>query len=123
MEPSRPRPETLRRSDRLRETAAYQRCYREGRRRGGRILLLYARLGGEATRFGQTASRKVGGAVLRHRLKRWGREVFRRFPDRASLPAGDLVVHFKPEAARACFSDVARELGQQLEILVFREQR
>ncbi len=47
-------------------------------------------------RFGVTASRKVGSAVVRNKLKRWSREYFR-----ASLVAGksfeiDINLIFKP---------------------------
>lgn len=126
MTPTARRRESFRRSDRLRESAAYQRCYREGRRRGGQFLLFYVRreAGDPAPpRFGQTASRKVGSAVVRHRLKRWGREAFRRFPRRAELPAGDIVVHYRPEAARADFVAVTREIERQLEGLLARGGR
>lgn len=107
--------ERLERSETLRLTAHYRRCYASGRRKGGRLLLLYS-LQNEASRprLGLTASAKVGPAVVRHRLKRWGREVFRRFGDRASLPAVDLVVHFKPEAAQATFAEFRRELERLL---------
>ena len=123
MLPSAPRDQRLRLSDRLRKTAAYQRCYRLGRRRSGRFLILYTLPGTSPTLFGQTASRKVGGAVVRHRLKRWGREVFRRFAGRDRLPGGDLVVHFRPEAAQAEYVDFARDLEQQLRQLLPREAK
>jgi ribonuclease P protein component len=68
-------------------------------------------------RLGITASRKVGGAVARHRLKRWTRECFRRSPRRAALPAFDLIFHFKPGARAAAFADFQAELDRLLSAL------
>src|SRR5215470_10229689 len=84
---------------RLRRRADFLRCYREGRRRQGRSLALYFIPNGLGEpRIGVTASRKVGGAVERHRLKRWIREIYRRWAGRPRLAAVDIVVHLKPEA-------------------------
>lgn len=107
--------ERFRRSQTLRKTEDYRRCYAEGRRKGGSFLVLHS-LGNDqgAPRFGQTASRKVGGAVQRHRLKRWAREIYRRWPERERLPASDLIAHFKPSAAGADFADFRRELERLL---------
>ncbi len=109
------RGERFRRSETLRKTADFRRCYAEGRRKGGAFVVLHY-VGNEAdgVRFGQTASRKVGGAVERHRLKRWAREVYRRWPERARLPSADLVAHFKPGAADATFDAFRRELERLL---------
>ena len=78
-------------------------------------MLLYA-FPNEAARprLGLTASGKVGPSVTRHRLKRWAREIFRRWPSRAALPAIDLVVHLKPTAARTSFADFRQELERLL---------
>jgi len=95
----------------LRRSADYQQCYRAGARRQGTLATLHVRANGVATpRLGLTASRKVGGAVVRNRLKRWTRESFRRWPRRGELPAADLVVHFKPAAAAATHAELAGEL-------------
>jgi len=66
------------------------------------------------TRLGMTASRKVGNAVVRNRLKRWTREFYRRWPERGSLPGADLVIHFKPAAAQASHAALDRELASLL---------
>ncbi len=65
-------------------------------------------------RLGLTASGKVGNAVVRHRLKRWARETYRRWHGRHRLAALDLVVHFKPDAARAAFDLFRTELERLL---------
>ena len=111
--------ERFRRSQTLRKTNDYRRCYAEGRRKGGAFLVLHSvtnELG--SPRFGQTASRKVGGAVERHRLKRWAREIYRRWPERNRLPANDLIAHFKPGAADSTFIEFRRELERLLASLL-----
>lgn len=103
--------ERLGREDRLRRRTEFLRCYRQGRRRNGAFCQLYS-LPNEVTRprLGITASRKVGSAVIRQRLRRRVREIYRRWPGRGSLPALDLVVHLRPSAAAAEFPALRREL-------------
>ena len=111
-------PERLRRTETLRTSAEYQRCYREGSRRHGALLVLHLRsneLG--HPRLGAAVSRKVGGAVVRNRIKRWTRECFRRSPLRAALPPLDLVVQPKPAAGKADFAGFCRELERLLKPL------
>ncbi|MEO8196841.1 MAG: ribonuclease P protein component [Thermoanaerobaculia bacterium] len=111
--------ERFRRRETLRRTDDYRRCYAKGRRKGGSFLVLHSLDNTEGTpRFGQTASRKVGGAVERHRLKRWAREIYRRWPERRRLPPIDLIAHFKPGAAGATFTDFRRELERLLASLL-----
>lgn len=50
-----------------------------------------------SARVGCAVSRKVGGAVVRNRIRRLVKELFRRA--RSELPAVDLVVIAKPAAA------------------------
>jgi ribonuclease P protein component len=97
--------------ERLRRRADYLRCYRTGRRRHGSLALLYFvpnQLG--HPRLGITASRKVGKAVVRHRLKRRIKEIYRRWKDRGQLPPLDLIIHLKPEAGRSDFPALRSEL-------------
>lgn len=115
-DPPRGTGERLPPEERLRRRADYLRCYRTGRRRHGALAILYFvpnQVG--HPRLGITASRKVGGAVVRQRLKRRIREIYRRWQDRANLPALDLVVHLKPEAGGSDFpamrDDLLRLLG------------
>jgi ribonuclease P protein component len=57
------------------------------------------------TRLGITVTRKIGNAVVRNRIKRLVREVFRL--NRTRLPEGlDLVWVAKQQAAQVCFADV-----------------
>ena len=124
-EPTRPagaRDERLRPAERLRRRADYLRCYRTGRRRHGSLAILYFipnQLG--HPRIGITASRKVGKAVVRHRLKRRIKETYRRWKRRGSLPAMDLVVHLKPEAGAADFPSFRSELLRLLGGLIERD--
>jgi ribonuclease P protein component len=65
-----------------------------------------------------TASRKTGKSVVRQRLKRRVREIYRRWHRRSELPPVDLVVNLKPTAAQATFIDLRRELERQMASLL-----
>ncbi|HEV8582352.1 MAG TPA: ribonuclease P protein component [Thermoanaerobaculia bacterium] len=113
--PSGPAPglagERLSSEERLRRRGDYLRCYRTGRRRHGSLAIIYFapnQLG--HPRIGITASRKVGKAVARQRLKRRIKEIYRRWQDRSQLPAVDMVIHLKPEAGKSDFPALRAEL-------------
>jgi len=78
------------------------------------ILLAVLREGDSeaaGARLGVTVSRKVGGAVVRNRVKRRVREWFRRERSRLEERA-DLVVIARPPAAELPGHGVARELRE-----------
>ncbi|HVS00974.1 MAG TPA: ribonuclease P protein component [Thermoanaerobaculia bacterium] len=114
--------ERLSPDEKVRRRADYLRCYRTGRRRHGPLATLHFvpnQLG--HPRLGITASRKVGKAVVRQRLKRRIREVYRRWDRRHALPTLDLVVHLKSEAGKADFRTLQAELLRLLSGLLPRE--
>jgi len=97
--------------ERLRRRADYLKCYRTGRRRHAALAILYfAPNQLEHPRIGITASRKVGPAVVRHRLKRRIREIYRQWKDRGRLPGLDLVIHLKTEAGASDFPALRSDL-------------
>lgn len=105
-------------AERLTKSADFARCYKTGRRRHGPLVTLhYTPNDRGRPRLGITASRKVGKAVLRHRLKRRIREIYRRWDDKWLLPPLDLVFHLKPAAASSEFSGLRREVLRLLEPL------
>ena len=62
---------------RLLRRAEFQRVYSQGFRVAGRHMVLFAIRTEGPRRFGVTASRKVGNAVIRARSKRRLRELYR----------------------------------------------
>jgi ribonuclease P protein component len=85
---------------RLSRSGEFDRVYRDGSSHATRHLVLYSfpRRGeeGEGVRLGVSASRKVGGAVDRNRVKRTLREAFWTLSER--LPRDfDFVLVARPE--------------------------
>ena len=66
------------RQERLTKTREYQEVYRKGTRWVGRAFVCYVvQRQGQGRRFGMAVSRRVGGAVVRNRVKRYIRETYR----------------------------------------------
>ncbi len=60
------------------------------------LLLNYGKNDLGQIRLGVTASRKVGSAVVRNKLKRWSREYFRKSLKAGNSNAADINLIFKP---------------------------
>jgi ribonuclease P protein component len=69
-------------------------------------------------RLGLTASRKLGKAVVRNRLRRRCREIYRRWPYRSQLPPVDIVVNLRHPAVHADFNTMKTGLERQLQSLL-----
>jgi ribonuclease P protein component len=72
------------------------------------FLVVWENNGFDAPRLGITASKKNGCAVIRNRIKRYCREVFR--THRELLPPVDINVIARRESATMDFRSVQREL-------------
>jgi ribonuclease P protein component len=98
--------ETLPRSRRLRTRRDYARAQRQGVRAATDALVLLGRFARPGTgRVGFTVSKKVGGAVVRNRVKRRLRDVFRKH--KPWFHARDVVVIVQPIAAELSYEQLA----------------
>jgi ribonuclease P protein component len=99
----------MQRDRRLRATADFQRVHAEGRSWPHRLLILVAaprQVDGEPTRVGLIASKRVGPAVVRNRVRRRLREAIRARQERIR-PGWDLVVIVRRPATDATFAALA----------------
>lgn len=106
----------LPKSRRIRKRAEFVSMQRAGGRRAGScfvVITVPVRSG--ISRIGITASRKVGVAVVRNRIKRLVREFFRRHWQQISPPR-DVLVIARAGAAHASYHLVEQELGKALKI-------
>ena len=112
-----PRSEALPKEKRLAKRREFLRVYETGRKIFSRYsVLFFAANDLPYSRIGITATKKLGKATLRNRLKRWTREVYRRERDPLGLDARslDLVVNVKPNAAGASWIDYRDDLQRAL---------
>ena len=88
----------------------FQKVYKQGQRRSASLCTVFYRPNGlTETRLGITVPKRLGTAVLRNRIKRRIREVFRLH--RRELPGGwDIVLNPRPGAATVAYRALEREL-------------
>ncbi len=101
--------EEFRHEVRIVRSAEYKRLYKEGRKIHSEKFVLFGKENGaDCHRLGITVSRKVGCAVVRNRVKRLFREIFRKsygeIPNRL-----DLVVNAKTGCAGARYGELQSE--------------
>jgi len=95
---------------RLRRRKEFLEVKKEGRLLKTPHFIVYVRAREKPpSRLGITASRRVGGAVVRNRVKRFVREFFRKFSTEFENDY-DFSIIAKPGAARLNFSQVREEL-------------
>lgn len=69
----------------------------------------------QTARLGITASKKIGCAVVRNRIKRSLREIFRH--NRLDMAAVDMNVIARRESALMTFPEIERELSKVLRLI------
>ncbi len=96
--------------NRLLRRMDFQEVYKEGQRRSASLCTVFYRPNGlSETRLGITVPKRLGGAVVRNRIKRRLREIFRLH--RQTLPGGwDVVLNPRQGAAKAPYPVLEREL-------------
>jgi ribonuclease P protein component len=113
-----PRSETLPKEKRLAKRREFLRVYETGRKWFSRYCVVFAAPNAlPYSRIGITATKKLGKAAVRNRLKRWIREVYRRQRDPLSLDRRslDVIVNVKPNAAEARFQEFCDDLQRALQ--------
>ena len=94
--------------ERIRKKNDFSSLYREGSRfRGRHFSLVFRRSELGYSRLAVVASRKVGPAVVRNRVKRRLRELFRRNKELLKEPL-DLIVIARPESGGAPWAEVKK---------------
>ena len=110
-------PEALPKPKRLAKRREFLRVYETGRKLFSRYsILFFAANDLTHSRIGITATKKLGKANVRNRLKRWTREVYRREREPLGLDRRrlDIVVNVKPNAASVSFAEFRDDLTRVL---------
>ncbi len=91
----------MQRERRLRRRADFEAVQRRGRSFAHPLLIVRSRPNGQdLTRWGFAVGKRVGGAVIRNRVRRRLREIARQAPVRQGM---DIVIIARPGAATAAF--------------------
>ena len=119
--------ETFSKDDRLRKRREFEECYSSGVRVSGRhiqvFLLAEPPASSRRPRLGISVPRRVGTAVIRNRVRRRLREIFRRTrPLLGSAPAR-LVVNARPSSAGAAFSELLEDYKSAVTRALSKPQR
>jgi ribonuclease P protein component len=92
----------------LRRRADFDRVFQQGRHNSARLLAVRSVSNDQAlTRYAFAIPKRVGGAVVRNRVRRRLREILRSLP---LLEGFDVVITVRPEAASSTFYALKQEM-------------
>lgn len=104
----------------LKENRIFRRLYAKGKSAVSPALVLYCRRNGrKENRFGITAGTKLGHAVVRNKVRRRLREIYRLNEDKL-LPGYDIVVVARVRAVHSRYVDLEKQflrLAKKLQLL------
>ena len=104
----------------LKENSMFRRLYAKGKSAAGPYLVVYCRRNGtDGNRIGITVSKKLGHAVVRNRVRRRLREIYR-LHEEEFLRGWDIVVVARSRAVGAPYAKLERaylSLAQKLNLL------
>lgn len=98
---------------------SYRKVYDEGRSAGNRYLVIYFLPEEAGMRFGVSAGKRLGKAVVRNKLKRRVKEAFRRFLPRIGK-SGQVVFIVRRSAVSRPYADIenaVKDLLKRMELL------
>ena len=109
--------ESLRPHERIRKQSDFARIYKNGGRYRGRYFnLVYLTNDLNHSRMAAVASKKVGNAVKRNKVKRWMRALFRR--NKGLLNASlDLIMIAKPGMPDSNWNEILEEYRKAVHYL------
>jgi len=109
--------ESLRPQERIRKQSDFAHIYKKGSRFRGRYFnLVYLTNDLNFSRMAAVASKKVGNAVKRNKVKRWMRALFRR--NKGMLDASfDLVMIAKPGMPDSTWNEILDEYKKAIQFL------
>ena len=91
----------------LRAPVDFETLQRHGRSRAHPLVVVrFHRTDGDRTRYGLSTGRKLGGAVIRNRVRRRIRTVLRALAERTE-PGWDVLLVARPAAADAPYGELA----------------
>ena len=110
----------MRFSHSMKENSLFRRLYARGKSAANSYLVLYCRKnGGTENRIGYTVSKKLGHAVVRNRVRRRLREIYR-LHEAEFLPGRDIVVVARSRTVGAPYAKLERaflSLSEKLGLL------
>ncbi len=101
----------------LRSRGDFARLGTQGRTRSDRLLVIHFVANSlDHDRYGISTSRRLGGAVVRNRVRRRIRVVLRAAPA-AGAPGRDILVVARPASVNASFDDIRAALERLLALI------
>ncbi len=98
----------------IRKSREFAKVYNRGKSKANPMLVLYVLENGrDYNRIGISVSKKVGKSVVRNRVKRLIKEVYRKFSN-INESGYDLVIIARVQASKAQYCDIERWMSDLL---------